>query len=160
MKEIVTLRVARHDGYPAPASLLPLARDTGSHLDFELASDHPRWGEIVAYCARLAEWKRNEREVEARLGVPIPTPLLHAVAGVVRESEREARERGWEKPPDREGSTRGGVPAPPSSGLSASTRCGSISLLPLSLSRGTTAPSWTRWSRSQGSKYHSLESRR
>lgn len=95
------VRVAKHDEDPAPESLLPLARDIGSHLDFELSSDHPRWGEIVAYCARLAEWTRHEREIEARLGVPIPAPLLDAVARVIQEGERDARERGWVKPPDR-----------------------------------------------------------
>jgi hypothetical protein len=101
MKEIVTVRVVKHDEYPVSESLLSLARDIGSHLDFELAGDHPRWSEIVAYCARLAEWKRHKREIEASLGVPIPAPVLDAVAHVIREGEREARERGWVKPPDR-----------------------------------------------------------
>jgi hypothetical protein len=51
VRETIRLRVGRRDGYPVPESLRRIAQDRYSCRDFEQASDDPRWGDILEFCA-------------------------------------------------------------------------------------------------------------
>ena len=74
MRETIFLRAGKRDDYPLPESLRSIARDRDSCWDFELASDDPRWGDILEFCALQADRERardEERQAErARLGLP------------------------------------------------------------------------------------------